>query len=193
MRYILLIFLAGIVLTSCSTKEPLPTIDFFENDTIPLKTKLKKVLEDDYLATLGFNAEETKWLQEVYANSNFKAKWVNDSTINKEGLALKQTLSNSIWFGIPQKRLTISKKKNLLWIEEEVILTAQSGAMMHDLNVGFIDLENKKLRPSKLVRPAYLDSCFAERDSLSYDQIFLKRGPNDTNYRFLATKLYDYC
>lgn len=193
MRYILLIFLAGIVLTSCSTKEPLPTIDFFENDTIPLKTKLKKVLEDDYLATLGFNAEETKWLQEVYANSNFKAKWVNDSTINKEGLALKQTLSNSIWFGIPQKRLTISKKKNLLWIEEEVILTAQSGAMMHDLNVGFIDLEKKKLLPTKMVRAGYLDSCFAEKDSLTYDQIFLKRGPNDTNYRFLATKLYDYC
>jgi hypothetical protein len=57
MRYILLIFLAATFLTSCSTKEPLPTIDFFENDTIPLKTKLKKVLEDDYLASLGFNNE----------------------------------------------------------------------------------------------------------------------------------------
>ena len=193
MRYILLIFLAATFLTSCSTKEPLPTIDFFENDTIPLKTKLKKVLEDDYLASLGFNDEETKWLQEVYANNNFKTKWVNDSMLNNSGIQLKKTLAKSIWFGIPHKRLQLSKKKNLLWIEEEVLLTAQSGAIMHDLNYGFIDLEKKKLLPTKMVRAGYLDSCFAEKDTLTYDQIFLKRGPADTNYRFLATKLYNYC
>jgi hypothetical protein len=193
MRYTLLIFLIVTLFTSCSTKDPLPTLDFFENDAISLKTKLKKVLEDDYLTSLGFNKEESKWLQEVYAKNNFKTRWVNDSMLTKYGLELKKTLANSIWFGIPQKRIHLAKKKNLLWIEEEVILTAQSGAMMHDLNYGFIDLEKKKLLPRKLVRPGYLDSCFAEKDSLTYDQIFLKRGIADTNYRFLATKLYYYC
>ena len=178
---------------SCSTKESLPTPDFFENDAIPLKTKLKKVLEDDYLASLGFNEEESKWLQEVYAKNNFKTRWVNNSMLTKYGLELKNTLANSIWFGIPQKRIQLAKKKKLLWIEEEVILTAQSGAMMHDLNYGFIDLEKKKLLPIKRVQPSYLDSCFAEKDSLSFDQIFLKRGLADTNYRFLATKLYNFC
>jgi murein L,D-transpeptidase YcbB/YkuD len=39
----------------------------------------------------------------------------------------------------------------------------------------------------------FIDSTLAQKDSLNYDQIFLKQGVLDSNYRFLANKLYEFC
>ena len=111
MRYLLILIVSSLLLTSCSNDYHPAEIDFFENDTIPLKEKIEKVLETQYLLEMGFTEEQSLWLQDYYGKHDYKPLWVNDSTMAKSGVEIKEVLSRSLWFGIPETRLEIIKKK----------------------------------------------------------------------------------
>lgn len=193
MRYLLILIVFKLILTSCSNTKVPPEIEFFENDTIPLKEKIEKVLESDYLSELGFNAEQSQWIQNYYAERKYKPNWINDSMLSKEGLDIKKTLNKSLWFGIPENRVFNSSKKNKIWVEEEIILTAQTATILNDLNNGYINFEEKKYKPQTFVNKEYLDSTLELNNKITYDQILLNQRINDTNYQFISRKLYSFC
>lgn len=193
MRYLLILIVSATVLSSCSNDPAPVSIDFFENDTIPLAEKIKRVLEPAYLAELGFNEEQSLWLQEFYLNHEYHPLWVNDSTLNKKGLLMESTLSRSLWFGIPQNRLKINKNKKHIWVEEEILITAKTAIMLHDLNNGFMNFDEKKYKPLQFVPIEYLDAALTNKKHKTFDKVFQSQGVDDTNYRFISNKLYSFC
>ena len=190
----LVCFLIALVLASCSDGYHPASIDFFENDSIPLRQKLQKVLEPEYLKQLGFNEEQSTWLQTYYENRNFTPHWVNDSMISQDGLNMRHLLKRSLWFGIPENRNSfIPKQKKKYWIEEELMLTARFSSMISDLHHGFIDLSSKNYKPQLFESVEKIDTLLQMRDSLELDQIVLKQGVSDSNYRFLSHEIYRFC
>jgi peptidoglycan hydrolase-like protein with peptidoglycan-binding domain len=168
-------------------------IEFFEDDSISLKKKMQKVLENSYLKTLGFNDSQCQWLQNHYEKNVFKPHWINDSMVIESGIKMKTTLANSLWFGIPENRIIFSKKKNLNWVEEEVILTAKTALILFDLNKGFLNLKEKKYNLKYFISSEALDSALALSKKQTYDEIFLQQRITDTNYQFMSSKLYSFC
>jgi hypothetical protein len=193
MRILLILFISAVLLSSCSNEFEPVEVDFFENDTIPLAEKIKKVLEPNYMSNLGFNEEQTLWLQDYYSQHDYKPLWINDSALKSSGEKMKETLSRSIWFGIPEKRLKITIQTREHFVEEEIILTAKLALVLNDLNNGFLNFEEKKFNPESFAAIDYLDSTLAFNKKLSYDKIFLKQGVADSNYQFISTKLYEFC
>ncbi len=193
MRYFLLLFLASIVLASCSNKPSKKKIVIFENDSIPLQLKMKKLTEATYLSTFGFNGIEINWIQEFYRSRNYNACWINDSTLSDEGVKLDSTLQKSIYFGIPTNRLRLKGINKKYWIHRELLLTCQLSHFLNDLNMGLIAYETKTAHPKRFYPLDSVNFYLYQRDSLSFDQIFLKQGPTDTNYRFLSQKIYEFC
>lgn len=181
-------------LSSCSGEYHPVSIDFFQNDTIPFREKLQKALEPEHLKEMGFSEEQTVWLQDYYEKNAYKSLWVNDSMISKEGLKLRHVIKRSLWFGVPTNRLIqkVEKRKEL-WIDEEILLTARLSSMVFDLRNGFIDYKLKQYKPKDLIDFESLDSLLAQRDTLTLDKIILNQGIQDSNYRFLAHKIYAYC
>jgi hypothetical protein len=193
MRYFLILFVSTLLFSSCSEPEKTEAIDFFEDDSIPLKQKIERVLETPHLLKLGFNEEQSLWLQDYYSKHEYKPRWINDSILTPKGDSLKNTLERSLWFGIPENRVKLISVKKHNWVEEEIILTAKTALMLSDLKNGFLDLEKKKYFLENFVTVDYFDAALAQNDSLNFDKIFLKQGIEDTNYRFIANKLHDFC
>jgi len=184
----------AVLFASCSDGYHPVAIDFFENDSIPLREKLQKVLEPEHLKEMGFNEDQSNWLISYYENHDYKPHWVNDSMIAKDGLLMRHLLKRSLWFGIPENRTKlVSTKKRTLWVEEEVLLTARFSSMIADLNHGFMDFEHQQYRPRSFEAIEKIDSIFGMRDTLDLDKIVLNQGIKDSNYRFLANRLYSYC
>ncbi len=194
MRFLYLFALSILFLSSCSEEGQPVSIDFFQNDTIPFSLKLQKALETEYLADMGFSEQQSIWLNEYYKNRAFKPTWVNDSMISPQGLQLRHVMQRSLWFGIPENRLIHgAQKRKIIWIEEEILLTAKLASMVFDLRNGFIDHKLKQYKPWNFITIESLDSLLAQRDTLIMDKIILNQGSKDTNYRFLANKTYGFC
>ncbi|MFN5785585.1 MAG: hypothetical protein ACK457_06415 [Flavobacteriia bacterium] len=117
MRFLLIFILSYCLLASCSNEYHPSRIDFLENDTIPVSQKIQKLLETPNLLDLGFNTEQSRWLQQYYKARGFKPLWINDSTTAEIGIELRETLNRSLWFGLPEERLMIVNKKKKRWIE----------------------------------------------------------------------------
>lgn len=181
------------LVVSCSTAKDNEEKAFFEDKSIPLKQKLEKVLESENLSEMGLSEEEIFWIQKFYEYKRNQPCWINDSTFTEKGIQMKQAQNRSIWFGIPQNRLRHTKKKRLNWIEEEIQTTLNMSLITHDLFNGFIQYNSKKYKPSKMVSVEFMDSLMAAYQEKNWDRMFLSCGTGDTNYRFLADQLYNYC
>ncbi len=193
MRFLLIFILSYCLLASCSNEYHPSRIDFLENDTIPVSQKIQKLLETPNLLDLGFNTEQSRWLQQYYKARGFKPLWINDSTTAEIGIELRETLNRSLWFGLPEERLMIVNKKKKLWIEEELVLTAKIALTLNDLNNGFMNFAEKKYRSENFVSVDYLDSMLKQKDTISFERMFFKQGPSDTVSLFMKEKIYDYC
>lgn len=193
MRYFIFLILSFSLFYSCSNSVKEVPIEFFKDKSISIEKKIQKVLENSYLKTLGFNDSQSTWLQEHYEKQSFKPHWINDSMVIESGVKLKKTLSNSMWFGIPENRLSFSKKIKFNWVEEEIILTAKTAFILHDLNKGFLNIKDKKYKLKKFISSGSFDSTLSLTNKLSFDEIFLQQRLVDTNYQFMASKLYAYC
>ncbi len=185
-----------VLFASCSTTTKKPTIkDFFKNDSIPIREKIEKAVSEEYLMDLGFSADQAQWMKDFYAGREYSPLWINDSTRNAEGNSIKTILDRSIWYGIPKNRMQINslRKKNLLWIDQELILTARLSRMVNDLNDGFMDLTEKKYLPEAFCSQQKLDSLLNMRSSGNIEKLIFLQGPKDSNYRFLSLQLYRFC
>lgn len=193
MRYLFIVLVCNLLLTACSTEPPTSIIDFFENDAISLKRKIQKVLETANLKKLGFTEDQSSWLKNYYFKNQYKANWINDSMLNASGIEMEHSLKKSLWFGIPEKRILLSDVKKMNWIEEEIILTAQTALILNDLNNGFLNFEDKNYKNKTFGSHGFLDSILTQQDCSSFDQILLNQRFSDTNYQFMAKKIYSFC
>ena len=85
-----------ILITSCNsvTEKAIP----IEALNISIQQKIKQSLGEDNLLDLGIDPSASELLFNFYKKNNFNPKWINDSTLTKEGEALKIILSNNSIF-----------------------------------------------------------------------------------------------
>lgn len=190
MKIVRIVFLL-LLISSCSSSTDKSRQSFLKDDKLSEKAKLERVLDANYLKSLKLNEAEIGWLQHVYSNSSYKRFFATDSCLKENAFKLQTELNRSIWYGIPKIRIRELKNKKLHPLEKEVLLMLNFGRMITDLNNGFFDFENKKLKgtfnnefnPNMLLK---------QTDTISFSKLFLKQGPIDTNYRFLSDNLFNY-
>jgi hypothetical protein len=178
-------------IASCSTKSTKVKNAFLKDKSLTEKEKLAKIIEADYLKSLGFKENEITWIRTFYLQNDLKRLFSNDSTLNESGSEMQVEMDRSIAYGIPKIRIHQYKTKKLHPLEKEVVLMYNFSRMISDLNVGFFDFENKKLKdeiPSNLEFVKLLEKS---KDS-TFSRIFISQGPADTNYRFLASNIFNY-
>src|SRR5690606_3765438 len=97
------------------------------------------------------------------------------STLTAKGKEAERITKNPVQVAIPYARKSKAKGKN--FIEDELILSLQFMRFGGDLNTGFFDLENNKLRDQN-----YLDAQSAK----SFFNSPSRRGSTDMRMAFLA-------
>lgn len=177
-----------ILLVGCET----PSVEkakeiTFELQDIPLKEKMKKAMDDHYLANLGLDESERQYIQEFYANNDYKTYWINDSILNAKGEQNKSLLENSIQIALPQNR--IAKVSSFNYIQDEIATTLKLACAINDLKNGFIDYEEKIYKPRVPVEKEKLDSLFQFDDTTDLRLQYLRYGPADSTYEVLGKGL----
>ena len=186
--YILPFFIA-----SCSCNALSDNIVFFQNDSIPVQQKLQKILQTPYLESLGLDELQINWMQEFYSERFFNPIWCNDSSLHKEGRGMKNSISRSLWFGIPENRLNFETKSNRIWLEDEVLITAKLAVFLSDIRIGFIDYEQKKYTDKVFISKESMNEFLKLKQRNSADECLLSQGLIDSNYLNLSRQLYQYC
>jgi len=187
----LFIFLL-LFLFSCESKEG-SEISFLKDKSLKVSEKMELLMDSDYLEKLGLKKEEILWVQEIYQKRNLKPFFANDSCLTNRGIEIEISQTNSLYFGIPQQRLLKLKKNHSHPLEKDVVMTLNIARILEDLNKGIFNFEAKTLKTNSLPTSEVYLSVLKQLDTLSIDRLYLKQGSLDTNYRFLAEHLYDYC
>jgi hypothetical protein len=187
----LFIFLL-LFLFSCGSADD-TKISFLKDKSLKVSEKMELLMDSDYLKKLGLNKDEIVWVQEIYQKRNLKPFFANDSSLNKKGAAIEIWQKHPLYFGIPQKRLVKLKKINLHPLEKDILITLNNARILEDLNKGIFNFDSKTLKPKSLPTTETYIVTLKQLDTISIDRLFLKQGSLDTNYRFLAQHLYDYC
>jgi peptidoglycan hydrolase-like protein with peptidoglycan-binding domain len=175
----------------CSLSSKKSEKSFLKDDNLSEKSKLERILDAAYLKTLKLSEQEINWVQRIYSKSSYKRYFATDSCLKNTAIDLQCELDRSIWHGIPTIRLIQFQKKKLHPLEKEVLLMLNFGRMISDLNTGFFDFQNKRLKDS-LSNDFDPSDLLKQTDTISFTKLFQKQGPVDTNYRFLAFNLYHY-
>lgn len=193
LSYFFIIGVIGIILHACSGSvgENSDDTAYFLSEKYSIQDKIKTMLQDEHLDDFGYSEEEKQWLRDFYAKRKFSPLWVNDSTLTERGLELQKAVGHSIWFGIPENRLKDPKFTTKIFVRDEILLTAKASFMVHDLDSGFMNLSEKKYIKRSLAPQEQMHKLL--KSKLPMDSIFLQRGPVDTNYRFFATHLFNFC
>lgn len=176
----------------CSAETKKSRKSFLFDKSLSEKVKLEQILDEQYLETLNLNEQEINWIKNIYSKSNYKRFFATDSCLKEYAYDLQNEVDRSISYGIPKIRIHQLKSKRLHPLEKEVLLMLNFGRMITDLNDGFFDFQNKRMRES--VNPDFNPTEIMKQiDTISFSKLFLKQGPVDTNYRFLANNIYEYC
>lgn len=178
------------ILFSCGNNLDSEEIKSFIEQDIPLKSKIKKALEDDFLDAIGFDNETKNFLKDYYQNRNYTTRWINDSSLNEEGLKLKLALDHSLSIGIPEKRSHLKKTEN--FIQDEFNLTAALAKTVYDLQCGLIDYETKKMKPTGFIPVEEFDKLVRFNDSIDLNEQFSEFGPKDTSYQVICKGLVHF-
>ena len=190
--WIVLTVFSFYILTACGTSGEEIVDDIVTEEKIPIEERLKACIQPEALEELGLDPKLSVWLTSLYDSLDFKPIWINEHELNEKGLKLDSSLNHSIWFGVPRSRIRFNDKKEDRIVVKEVFCTVRSALMLHDLNYGMIVDSTKKFGEQRLIDRVKFDSLMTLPDSISVDQFFLRQGPSDTNYRFLADHLYQY-
>lgn len=185
-------FFLILLLSACSENQVKDKVNFLQDKKISVSEKIKRIATDTYLSSFGIPEKVSKNLIQYYKERGFKPVFATDSTISKIGIKLQNELNQPLHYGIPNQRVK-QIKKNLHPLEKEVLILANLSVLMNDLNVGFFDFTTKKVKEISPIPYQVLRLKIKELDTISVTKLLLKQGPADTNYRFLATRLYDYC
>jgi hypothetical protein len=184
---------ALLLIQSCSTSGKEIVNDIVTEEELPIEERIKACITPEALEELGIDPNLSVWLNSFYDSLNFKPVWVDGNKLNKKGLKLDSSLHHSIYFGIPRSRIRLNDKDENKIVIKEVFCTVRSAMVLHDLNYGMIVDSTKKFDEQRLIDRVKFDSLMHLPDSILVDDFFLRQGPSDTNYRFLADHLYAYC
>ena len=186
--YFLIIFL----LLACSESQVEVEKNFLKDKKLSATAKMKQIITDSYLSSLGISEKVSATIIKFYTDRGFKPVFATDSTISKKGLKLQEELNQSLYYGIPYQRIK-PIEKNLHPLEKEALMLANFAVIVNDLNAGFFDFTTKKVKEISAISHQEMRLKIKELDTISVTKLLLKQGPADTNYRFLATHLYNYC
>lgn len=176
---------------SCSEKESVSKKHFLVDGKISVKEKLQRILSPEYLSHLHIDSSLHKGLRQFYANRKFYPVLSIDSVLSQRGEQLKRSLDRCIRFGIPATRL-VSVDPKLHVLEKEIVLMGNLSLIQYDLNHGFIDFENQKLRPKNMDFSG-LNRLWNQSKTREFDSVLLAQGPVDTNYRYMAQHFFHFC
>ncbi len=186
--FTLLLFSLG-----CSDKKETKVIPF-EFSTISASEKLKLATDESYLKAQGYDELAIQFLQDYYSKCKHEPKWINDTMLLSNGLALKEVLQQNIAIGIPNARMIQVNTSN--YIQDELFITASLGRTIHDLHYGMIDFKSAPAiaKPKKFISPDSLELLADFSDTVKRDlQIkFMHFGPKDSLYTALAYGLIEW-
>ena len=186
--YFLIIFL----LLACSESQVEVEKNFLKDKKLSATAKMKQIITDSYLSSLGISEKVSATIIKFYTDRGFKPVFATDSTISKKGLKLQEEINQSLYYGIPNQRIKPTRE-NLHPLEKEALMLANFAVIVNDLNAGFFDFTTKKVKEISAISHQEMRLKIKELDTISVTKLLLKQGPADTNYRFLAKHLYNYC
>ncbi len=186
------LFALLLVIASCQSK-PKKLIPL-ENLKIPLREKIKRSMETEYLEVMGIDEKTGQFLTEFYGKDKFKPKWINDSTLTEKGQQLKKILSNKLQFGIPDSRYKSLKWKKTSFLQDEILITTTLAFLAKDIQSGFLHPDTLLVKTLEPISSAELSKIIRfDSDTMTVEQQLVNLGPADTNYRQLADGLLEYC
>jgi murein L,D-transpeptidase YcbB/YkuD len=191
MRIYIYFLLLLVLLPACSGK-PENIYELLKDDGLSDEEKLELIFEDNYLEKIGFDKLEVNWLKAVYKIRDNKALFCEDTIFTTLGKNCFESISNPLAFGIPELRLKNNSIPKFSILLQEIYMCINTARIMHDLNNGFIDYKTKQLKSNQLITPSEFIQNMDKLKAISLDQLFLKQGPSDTNYRYLALNLFDF-
>lgn len=180
----ILIFL---LVSSCGENNSEIEVPPFENQDISVTKKMKLAISEAYIAKINLPDSTLNYLKEYYQNRNFKPRWINDSTLTKEGIALKKIAQKSYEVSIPKNRLFHSTTDN--YIQDEIFITLSLSRIVSDIEHGMLDYDLKTQKPQYLVPAKDFDKKITFNSTEELRSQFLKFGPKDSTYQAIGKGL----
>ena len=147
---------------------------------------MKLLLENGH-TTLPLTKEERQKLYNAYQLNGFQPFFNRTSARKQIKNNWARTITKAAHFGLPSSRTIPFKEGHPL--VQELLIHYQIGTMLHDLDSGFIDFQNRKFKPKKCL--SFPSKWLTRKQNT--DSILLVRGPADTNYHCFAQHLYHFC
>ena len=172
---------------SCApTKPTAAKKDFLSSKSLSAPKKMKLLLKNGH-PTLPLTKEERLKLYNAYQLKGFQPFFNRTSASKQIKNNWTQTITKAAYFGLPSSRTIPFKESHPL--VQELLLHYQIGTILHDLDSGFIDFQNRKFKPRKYL--SFSSNWLTSKQNT--DSILLTRGPADTNYHYFAQHLYHFC
>jgi hypothetical protein len=174
------------MLTACHETPKKKKKDFLLDQKLPDAVKIKRLLTNGH-PELPLHSKERQALYGFYQKIDFKPVFSGtpkENTIQKNWI---QTIAKHRYFGLPSARIiSLEKRPDLI---KELLIHYQIGTIVHDLDSGFIDFKNQTFKNKKW-KEVPLDWI---SNTTNTDSLLLTCGPSDTNYRYFAQHLYNFC
>jgi hypothetical protein len=186
-----------VLICSCSTEESEEknqAIDktFLTDSKLSGKEKLQKALAFPYLKSLGMNEAQQQAVNTFYEANSFNFQLFKGDSLTRLGQKAYDCMNEPLQFGIPRNRI-LPLQESHHWIENELILACNLLTAAGILKNGLLDYENKLTKPTIPLDGKEFHLQLKQLDTISLAKLLIKQGPTDTNYRFIADHLYDYC
>jgi len=172
---------------ACSENKPEIEIPPFEYQDISISKKMKFALSAEYISKLNLPDSTLNYLKSYYKTRSFKPRWINDSTLTKEGAQLKVIAAKSYEISIPKSRLFQFKPEN--YIQDEIFITLALSRIVSDIENGMVDYELKKQRPKAFISATEFDTKINFNNKEELRSQFLKYGPKDSTYQIIGKGL----
>jgi L,D-transpeptidase YcbB len=192
MKQLSYIFIFIVLLFAC-TNEIEPTVETIEKLELSLSEKIKLFLDEAHLNHLGIDIKSQKTIIDFYEKRNFDPKWINEESLNQEGIILNSLLTNKLQYGLPEKRYDFIKCDTNSKIEREIYLTALLAYMTNDIEKGVFQKDTALLQPLSVIPASKLDSLTKFKVNHHFHETIIKSGKKDTNYTNFAFALYNFC
>lgn len=192
MRY-LAIICSLLFFSACKNKTGDEIDQLLDAKKLSIEQKLEKFLENDLLSEYDLSEEQIDWLKDFYSSRKYSPFWHEDSVLNKAGEEMSFLVDHSLYLGIPSNRIDFNGKKESNPVIHELLLTARSAILLHDLKYGLFEDTVKIYKPVRFPIKDEYSAFLKKPDSLSYENQFIYGLHSDTNYVFLAKHLFQYC
>ncbi|MES2799604.1 MAG: L,D-transpeptidase family protein [Bacteroidota bacterium] len=186
----------ALVLYSCTNQgDNKPKENLLFSKKIKSASKLKMCLEGELKNQLQLNDSVIQWLSDRYKKNNYKLLWFqgpdSNLTLSEKGSKIKDLVDRPLWYGIPENRIALQAKNEKHPIIADILMTAKSSIMLHDIQNGFFK-DSIYTTPKCSQQSAY-DNLLAKNDFKELPEYLFTCSSADSNYQFLARKIYEFC